>query len=351
MKKLILMALAIAAMAACTKSNVEFDQPGEIAFQPVTEMATKATFAGTAYPQDSTFNVWAWWGDVLKTDSPDYSRFNSSNCYINEQKFTRRDYVSWGGETPYYWPTTGSLVFAGYSPAVDGNKKNTFNYYLAANGEVPACTFTATNYKQSTNIKETTDLMWFDVTSSSYDKTTAAPGVNVTFKHALSWLTFRFTLLNAWTPQNWKIKSVKLTNIFTVADFTAVKNGNTAWSGWEVPLEFVVCSNSDHQVGYVQNEYNANADDSSVLEDERNGVVVIPQSVTNKKLVIEFEQLTPAGDWLKQDIMLDLKADGDAWQTGKHYIYTITFDAAEILIAPTVTDWISESQNVAIPVQ
>ena len=65
MKKLLFAALAIAAMAACTKSNVEFDQTDEIAFQPVSQKATKAAVTGTAYPTASAynFNVWAWWAD------------------------------------------------------------------------------------------------------------------------------------------------------------------------------------------------------------------------------------------------------------------------------------------------
>ena len=49
MKKLVFAALTIAAMAACTKSNVQYEQPGEIAFQPVAQKATKATIMFIVY--------------------------------------------------------------------------------------------------------------------------------------------------------------------------------------------------------------------------------------------------------------------------------------------------------------
>ena len=48
---------------------------------------------------------------------------------------------------------------------------------------------------------------------------------------------------------------------------------------------------------------------------------------------------------IEGDKALDLKITTDAtdsgnkWEPGKHYIYTITIKANEILIAPTPVDW------------
>ena len=91
MKKLIIAALAIAAMAACTKSNVQFDQPSEIAFQPVAQKATKAAVVGPQYPTraEYNFNVWAWWGNDNAVVTEDYSHFG--NKYIDNKTFTHRD--------------------------------------------------------------------------------------------------------------------------------------------------------------------------------------------------------------------------------------------------------------------
>ena len=50
MKKLFISVLAVAAAVACTKTNVDFEQPAEIGFSPVAAMSSKAAIAGTTYP-------------------------------------------------------------------------------------------------------------------------------------------------------------------------------------------------------------------------------------------------------------------------------------------------------------
>jgi hypothetical protein len=352
MKKLIFAALAIAAMAACTKSNVEFDQTDEIAFQPVSQKATKAAVTGNYYPIDDiyNFNVWAWWADKdANTDDNQISAFNT--VYINDQTFDNRDFVNWGGlEKAYYWPTTGSLFFAGYSPANAPGSKG----YLHGDKK-----FILTGYEQSTNIAQTTDLMWFHLTDVSYDRNTTA--VPVQFHHALSWLSFRFNLEQPYTPTDWTVKSVKLTGIETKGNFSAEKTGTHAeqgtavWSEWtetkEVP---VYSSEAGYQVKYVTNDidFSSGVQDPSILENTMNGVLVLPQSCapTAAQVVIEFQQVAPSGTIVPQTKTLNLGGATDAWLPGKHYIYTITFGAEEILIAPTVVDW-TKVDDLAVPVE
>ena len=353
MKKLIFAALAIAAMAACTKSNVEFGQQNEIAFQPVAQKATKAAVVGTYYPIEDEYNfkVWAWWGEAGKTDIVDFDI-----DYINDQTFENRDYVLWGGlGKSYYWPTTGSLYFAGYSPAsiqrIDENGEYIVKY------DKDSKTFSVTGYQQSTDISNTIDLMWFHLTDQSYDRTTDA--VPVQFHHALSWLSFRFNLEQPYTPTDWTVKSVKLTGIETKGNFTAVKTGTSseqgdaAWSSWDETKEVQVYKNdTGYQVTYVTNDYDPLADDTSVPENTKNGVLVLPQSCAPSaaSLVIEFQQVAPSGDIVPQTKTLNLGGATDAWLPGKHYIYTITFGAEEILIAPTVVNWTVEG-NLSVPVE
>lgn len=351
MKKLMFAAFAIAAMAACTKSNVEFEQQNEIAFQPVSQKATKAAVVGTYYPIEDAynFNVWAWWGDKpANTPEAEIASFNT--VYINKQTFKARDYVNWGGyDKPYYWPTTGSLFFAGYSPA---NAPGGFEY---SHGEKK---FVITGYEQSDDISKTTDLMWFHLTDKSYDRTT--PSVPVQFHHALSWLSFRFNLEHPYTPTDWTVTSVKLTGIETKGNFTAEKNGTSTQQGkaeWKdltntVDELLVYNKAGGYPVAYVTSDYDPLADDPSVLENTKNGVLVLPQSCapTDASLVIKFEQKAPSGNSVPQTKTLSLDGESDSWLPGKHYIYTITFGAEEILIAPTVVDWDPED-NLAVPVK
>ena len=346
MKKLVLAALVIAAMAACTKSNVQFEQPGEIAFQPVAQKATKAAVVGAGYPTEEAynFNVWAWWGDNNATIDATYSSF-AANEYINEGTFKHRNDNIWGGEPSYYWPTTGSLVFAGYSPAE--NLGGTFGYSLNEKK------FTVTNYKQSADPANTKDLMWFDVTSKSYNTRvqtgsgvipiTAEQGVPVTFKHALSWLTFKFNVADADLSEKWTVTGVTLNNINTIGNCVAEKSDKAA--------EVAIWDVTNVTESQVKSSMNVLADTPKVVtykgQEEDNpaidngGVVIIPQSCTS--VTITFTQKTHVGSTStpSQTIELPLSAgaDGEAWLSGKRYIYTIVFSADEILIAPTVAPW------------
>ena len=351
MNKLIFAALAIAAMAACTKSNVEFDQTDEIAFQPVSQKATKAAVTGTAYPTASAynFNVWAWWAAEEKGTS-DASTFNT--VYIKDQPFEYREAIAlWGGSgQSYYWPTTGSLFFAGYSPASTQNNNGCTVTYDKNSKKL-----TVTGYQQETDISKTVDFMWFHLTDVSYDRTTES--VPVKFHHALSWLTFRVNLKDSATPQLWKVKSVKLRSIETKANFNATRTttadvqGTALWTNHSNTEDITVFSTDvadRHLVTYVDTPYAVGASDDSVLENTPNGVLVIPQKcdLARAQLVIEFEQKAPSEEWVPQTKFLSL---GSEWLPGKHYIYTITFGANEILIAPTVEDWTDVS--VEVPVQ
>lgn len=164
MKKLVIIALIIGYASACTKSSIRYEQPGEISFRPVTAMTTKAAISGTTYPEDSTFNVWAWWGDVPENTS--LSEFPSgAEMYLNKRPFGKDENGnSWVGlDVPYFWPTRGSLVFAGYSPV--SAKAQNFSYSWSSK------TMTITAYEQSTDISISTLTAWS--ISSSPSVTTA----------------------------------------------------------------------------------------------------------------------------------------------------------------------------------
>lgn len=331
MKRLVIAALAIGALAACTKSNVQLEQPGEISFQPVAQKATKAAVDGTAYPTDAAykFNVWAWWGEANAGTA--LASFNGDTPYIAEGTFEHRGSGSWGGSTPYYWPTKGSLVFAGYSPAsakVDGT---TFGYDLASQK------FSVTNYVQSNDISATKDLMWFDVTDESHDNN-GTNGVPVVFKHALSWLTFEFVLGGDIPNHKWEVTGVTLQSVNTKGSFAATKSGEVVNAGtWTLSAE--AADKKEMTVYTRTGEQKFITTTSTAYENVGNGVVVIPQECV--KLYVQYNLTASTGKVIPQEVTLDLATgiNGGTWLSGNHYIYTITFGANEILIAPTVTEW------------
>ena len=334
MKKLIIIALIIGFASACTKSSIRYEQPGEISFRPVTAMTTKAAISGTTYPEDSTFNVWAWWGDVPENTS--LSKFPSgAEMYLNKRPFGKDENGnSWVGlDVPYFWPTRGSLVFAGYSPV--SAKAQNFSYSWSNK------TMTITAYEQSTDISKTVDLMWFDVTERSYTdnnnrnpQDVAVDGVPVVFKHLLSWLTFKFT------KSDNIITGVELLGIETKARFTSSPAAGT--ENWT--------DHTDSSTMPVWRGSEKITDGEKVLESTDNGVLVIPQPCTAEHVQLQIRYKTSeTGNENTKTVYLTAGADGHIWKPGKHYTYTITFGQNEILVLPDVTDW--ETVTVDIEVQ
>lgn len=333
MKKLFIIALIIGLASACTKSSIRYEQPGEISFRPVTAKTTKAAITGTVYPADSTFNVWAWWGDVPAGTSID--NFPAiADMYLNKREFEWKAENSWGGkDTLYFWPTRGSLVFAGYSPA-SATAQN-FSYSWADK------TMTIYAYEQPVDISMTPDLMWFDLTATSYSDFDGT-GVPVEFKHLLSWLTFKFQKKSG-ASASYIVTDVTLNNIETKARFTSRPAAETeAWSDQTETKNVPIWSGT----------YEVTAETAAVLEMEtgKNGVLVIPQPCTAEHVQLQIKYKI-SGDREEQtrDVYLTAGTDGHVWKPGKHYTYTITFGNNEILVLPEVNDW--ETVTVDIEVQ
>ena len=118
MKKIISIVLGVAALAACTKTSVSYEQPGEIALAPVTRAnMTKAAITGDVFPTGNDMGVYAYYNTDKTAGTAKADFLEGSALYLNDVQFVNRNNTAnWGGATPYYWPKTGSLVFAAYSP-------------------------------------------------------------------------------------------------------------------------------------------------------------------------------------------------------------------------------------------
>ena len=124
MKKIIISMMAVAALAACSKSEVAFEQPDAIGFQVVTGKMTKAAVADNVYPEDLNMYVFA----MTETDGGDA---NTTADYLKNAEFAKvlvsNGQNLWGGwldgtAYPYYWPNVKKLYFAGVSKS--GNVNN-----------------------------------------------------------------------------------------------------------------------------------------------------------------------------------------------------------------------------------
>ena len=59
MKKIFFALAAVAALAACSKSEVDYTDNMELSFAPVSRLSTKAAVDGTDYPDDLNMFVFA----------------------------------------------------------------------------------------------------------------------------------------------------------------------------------------------------------------------------------------------------------------------------------------------------
>ncbi len=342
MKKSIAIVLGLASLAACTKSSVSYEQTDQISFAPIASVnKTKAAVSGTEFPTANLMGVYAYYKNVAAgSNSTDFA---SPDSYLAQATFKKNE-ATWAGwdkqseaQNPYYWPKTGSLIFAAYSP----EEPALTHSFSVANGVVND-SFTANNYVQTSDLSKTVDLLWCPVTSKSYDKTSGASGVPMTFYHAMSWVTVNAIADKANAAGKFKVKSVSLLSV--------VGKGNLKTTGatitWTPSTE---AADANTLAVYSSEAGKEVTTTAAVLEDNEKGTVVIPQALDKVQLEVVFSQQTATGAWTAdQTITLPLKdcksgaTTISSWENAKHYIYTLAFGydtTDEITINPKVAKW------------
>ena len=327
MKKILFSLLAIGALASCAKTS-EVESDGiEIKLTPITKLQTRANFfgavEGNAYPTIEDFDVYAYWKEVepgnMFTDGLLYIQSdqeeNSGAVFTNRGEY-------WGGAMKYFWPKVGSLRFAAYSPS-----------HLNVMHSQVDDVYSISNYEQPAETDKTWEFLVAPSTPS-YSMMTESEKVTLDFKHALSWITLKVKAQDAYAAQAFEIKKVTINNVNTKADFSA-KMGDgiqyEEWSNQNTPAPVVVFEGSQMVTETLTN-----------IETNAKGTVIIPQNTTD--VTIDFVQHGVNGTTTlpttSLTLKLDLQPQGTPWVPGKHYNYKLIFGLNEILIKPTVSDWV-----------
>lgn len=361
MKKIFFSIVALAAIAACTKSEVAYEQPSEIGFAAVAGNMTKAAVDGTTFPTDLNMYIYAnTTGNTTSADADYFAKaeFTYLGGYNTINKESSDTKAVWGGgsnsgnRNPYYWPNVNKLHFAGFSKS--GNVESaTVAYNCVAN------TLSITGY---TPTGDDNDLMWFPSTefaqAAGFGKNTTYVPVNM--YHACSWITF-LVMGDTVTGANnttYTLTSLNIANIDNTANVVctgsaSITSASTVWSNNED------VKTADHAVTFAsgfgkltQTATNVETNDATTTS---GNVVVIPQkpgyleltytytSVASKTITEVFSIENNNAPSLKLNEGNTLN-----WEPGKHYIYTITIKANEILVAPTPVDWTDENYNITV---
>ena len=335
MKKIFFALAAVAALAACSKSEATYEQDAEIAIVAVPQNITKAMITGQSMPTTDLFNVWAWYkqlpaGTSIATWQADETR---DQWYVDEKPFGHRGSNIWGGVTPYYWPKLGSLMFAGYYPV---DIKNSVEYFFDKDNN--RMVFNNIPQSEVNDVDEdefVEDIMYFNMTGVS----TAAGPVAVVFRHALSWITVN--VKKSEDCPKIVIDEIKFTEVCDKGTGTvnnSVENNEIVW----VP--------------------NANSEAATVfgtdveLQEEATKLVeplFIPQVMAGD-LVITYTIYSSPTEYFTETYTAALNsfktseaATMTKWEPAKHYTYNIEIGTSEVLIKPTVQTW----DEVTVPVE
>ena len=341
--------MAVAALAACTKSEVAYEAPAEIGFSVVAGNITKAVVDGTTYPTDLNMFIYAW------TEGSTAAAAD----YIANGEFEYRKAIDgtnvWGGETPYYWPNVNKLYFAGYSASGNASTKAEYN--------CQSDLLTITDYTPGNT--GANDLMWFPKTDDSYGKSTTF--VPVSMYHTCAWVTFLVkgdevtsNVDNPYTITELKMTAVDQTATVKCSNATNPKivwSANTDKTGTDAEYG-VTLKNGSIALTQTAKDVETDAAYAAAQGTTSSNIVVIPQVPGKLNLTYTYKSSTNAT--ITETVEnLDLaltKETADAttatgpgsWEAGKHYIYTITIKANEILIAPTPVDWDDEDWFITV---
>lgn len=338
--------LAVLACVACAKNEVAYEGNGAIAFTPVSHRATKAAIISNQFPTSDHIALFAY-HDPMKAsgDVSSYASF-AANEYLYNAEFyynktsptDKAGTIAWSGlNTIYYWPITGSLVFAGYSlpaPEEEGQESPSIG---TAEYDLIEDVLTIEGYAQSANTAETFDLLYFGRDGKSYNNRRDGIAVPVNFKHALARVTINVkggsgALLK---DHEWKITDLTLKSVNTKGDFTF---DSTPVQG-HLPVEWDL---TDYSASIApMNIYSGSQQLTNAfarIEKVDYGTVVIPQAP--KLLSVTITYKSPANDDITETFDIDLTlGENVIWEAGKSYVYNLTFSPDEIKVAPEVSVW------------
>ena len=337
MKKIIISMMAVAALAACTKSEVQYEPAGEIGFAPVASNITKSVAGVTAdgsYDQTFPTSLDLYVSANAQGEDADGNLTASwPDTYFANAKFIygRLENNVYEGKEPRYWPNVKSLVFAGFSNAcnIDDIAQN-------ATVDFTANTISIEGYEQDNTLTAAgkNDLMWFPWDTKSYTKQSTA--VTATMKHACSWITVK-VIGDATTGNNYLLNNLTINGLYHEGDVVcdALK---ATWDLTGTTSAEELYSNTTGETFPLPTGI------AQVFENVDNNMVVLPQTPTTIDVTYSYYAQEGA-DLITETVKnLSLKisdnADTNKWESGKHYIYTITITATEILVAPVVDEWV-----------
>lgn len=346
-KTLLMMAVAAGAMlTGCVKnetanggavsgSKISFEAP---AVTGITRAALVPGEIGTGYDKGEHFSVYALYfanGTYTNFDAGTLHMENVETAYNTEGNYW--DSEAAGGQA-YYWPNSGSLTFAAYSPS---GAANDCKVAWGAAG------FSFTNFTVQSEPAQQYDLLFseraYNKTQSESSSTTYQGGVDITFKHALSSVVFKTKRGDTYEGHTITLKNITLKNTYTTGTFNqglvdednAVTTAAAAWTG----------QTTENKAGYVA--FNGAAEITSTTAAEPAGakrLIVLPQKLAhagaNNVTIDVTYSINNGTSEIDQTATIDISDYNlTEFEIGKRYIFTLIIGLDKITFSPKVDEW------------
>lgn len=355
MKKSIL-AVSVAALffTACSNSeDFETPQPQkEIALNPVAQKATRTPISGTSFGDGQKIYVSAW-----NSVSKDYFK----NVEFSEDGSTE----IW--KAGKLWPVNGITSFLAYaftpatqttsvmseSTAVWGlsgaDWAKQVSFELSSNSlcyNPVAADGSATNVAAEANGTPYVDLLYANADQKEEKDYTT---VNMDFKHSGAWILFNVKLANDLSAQKSQliVNSFELVNIHKGGKLTI---DNKIVGGAQASWDFTTCAEEDYLVeSFPQSATDITKGLALTTTDKTFGVILPEQQQTAIRFKYTLSSTDSPAAFTPQTVTYTYPLDRfNKWEMGKKYVYNITLTFKEIEIEPSVTDWVSSSEDIGI---
>ena len=334
-------------VVSCIKDNpfVDNSVDGEILFDiPVTSNMMKSVAGpvmGT-YPENETMGVFAYHSE-LDNGQPWISGIPVT-AYFEDIEFKYRDDLhAWAGVTPYYWPSYGSLIFAGFSPYSQVGGAHIQN----ASFDIEQKSLLISGYKVETYVPMTeaqmyandsytnkcqSDLMYFlpksDVNNDFLGSTRGA-SYAADFYHALAQVVFNVEAENQDDINYIRLRKIVLTDMASKGDFSAkigrTQAGEVAWA--------LSNGGTSEDITVL---YNPSTSGGMKLSTQQRKVVELLTIPVGEHDIQVTYTLNVNGTLYEETINYHAE-----WEAGKKYVYNLILGTDNIQLVPQITtDWI-----------
>lgn len=319
MKRLFFSAALLAALASCSKNDVADSAiTKQIGFLTLNDrVTTKAANDG---------------GDSFRIIA--YKAGASSLLYID-------DYVAYGNSVtamspangPYYWPTDGDdMVFYGYAP-YNNDGENTVSENISGSSSI------VLNYTVPAGAQED-----FTVASPQYIEYVDFPAdgtVDFVFRHMLSKITVKVVLADEFGKNHYISDGTGVVTSDTpsTATFTALRNSVNVKASDSAPSATLI-DNVGSDLAYSgESSYYIAPQPFTGCSLQINGITIRDNATDSELFSGDLRVITFDGS--------ELGADDALFQSGKHYVLTVTINAAsadltEISFTAANTTWGSD---------